>query len=480
MFIGREDELRSLKNLSQKLTSSLVVITGRRRIGKSSLVKEFAKTQERYLEFAGLPPSPSTSKQDQLDEFIKQLQSQTKLRYDRITDWSDAFRLLADEAKKGEVLIFLDEITWMGSMDHTFLGKLKNAWDLHFKANKRLTLILCGSISAWIDKNILSSTGFLGRVSLEIILEELPLHCCNEFWGSTRDRVTAYEKLKLLSVTGGVPRYLEEIQPELTAEENIQNLCFNRQGILYKEFDRIFSDLFDHSYAIYRDIVRLLVKGPLTLADIYKGLDRSKNVHITETLDNLEKSGFIERNFTWNLKGRQVSKLSKFRISDNYIRFYLKYIEPNKHLIEKGLFEFRDLSLLPSWLSIMGLQFEQLAINNYKTIHRALNINPLEILSSNPFFQTKTKGREGCQIDYLIHTRFDTLYVCEIKFSRKPIGAAIVEEVEEKLSRLKKPKGFSVRPVLITVNEVSDELLSLRYFDKIIYFEEFLKPTSTA
>ena len=94
----------------------------------------------------------------------------------------------------------------MGSKDPTFLGKLKTAWDLYFKNNPQLVLILCGSISSWIEENILSSTGFMGRISLDIILEELPLYECNEFWNAEQNRASAFDKLKVLSVMGGVPR----------------------------------------------------------------------------------------------------------------------------------------------------------------------------------------------------------------------------------------------------------------------------------
>lgn len=474
MFIGRESELQSLGSIASKSTARLVVISGRRRIGKSTLVREFAKTQNRFLEFSGLPPNKKTTKQDQLDEFVRQLSSQTQLPRVKVSDWGDAFQLLAKEIHSAQVLILLDEISWMGSKDHTFLGKLKNAWDLYFKLNNNLTLIICGSVSSWIEKNILSSTGFLGRISLELYVQELPLHLCNEFWGPYKDRISSYEKLKLLAITGGIPRYLEEIEPQHSAEQNIQRLCFEKHGVLYNEFNRIFSDLFNEQYQHYRDLISELVNGPLTLSEIYTQLNKAKNVSITESLETLARSGFVSRDYTWNLKGRSISKLSKFRISDNYVRFYLKHIAPHQHLIEKGLFEFKELNLLPGWLSIMGLQFEQLVMNNFKTLHEQLSIDPVEVLSSNPFFQTKTKTRAACQIDYLIHSRFDTLYVCEIKFSRKAVGVEVIKEVEEKTTKLVRPKGFSIRPVLVTVGEVTDELRASQYFDKIIYFEDML------
>lgn len=116
----------------------------------------------------------------------------------------------------------------MGFKDPNFLGNLKTAWDIYFKKNPKLVLILCGS--AWIEKNILSSSGFLGRISYTLTLEELSLPECKEFWNKYDNRISAYEKFKILSVIGGVPRYLEEVIATKTAEENINNLCFKKGG----------------------------------------------------------------------------------------------------------------------------------------------------------------------------------------------------------------------------------------------------------
>jgi len=132
----------------------------------------------------------------------------------------------------------------MADQNFTFLGKLKTVWDTEFSKNPDLMLILCSSVSTWVDENLLGDTAFLGRPSLELILEELPLPICVKFRGKYQDRISAYEKLKILSITGGVPRYLELMAPSKSAEENIKQMCFTKDAILLKEFDRIFSDIF--------------------------------------------------------------------------------------------------------------------------------------------------------------------------------------------------------------------------------------------
>jgi hypothetical protein len=124
----------------------------------------------------------------------------------------------------------------------------------------------------------------------------------------------------------------------------------------------------------------------------------------------------------------------------------------------------------------MGLQFENLVLNNRFSLHRLLNIQRSDIICENPYFQRKNKTQEGCQIDYLIQTKFDTLYVCEIKFSKNPVGTEVIKELQEKINRLKRPKGFSCRPVLIQVNGVTDELMDEDFFSSVVDFGQLLSP----
>ncbi len=468
-FIGRKRELQLLDQLFKKKSASLVVIRGRRRIGKSRLAQEFAKKTPHYV-FSGLPPTIDVLAQDQREAFARQLQREMKIPLPRAEDWGDLFWQLAQLVQKGKVVLVLDEISWMGSKDHTFLGKLKTAWDLYFKNNPELVLILCGSISSWIEENILSSTGFMGRISLDIILEELSLGECNEFWNAEQGRVSAFDKFKVLSVTGGVPRYLEEIIPSQSAESNIQRLCFQREGLLFSEFERIFSDLFSTRSAMYKSIVERLAEGPCELKEIYTVLGVEKSSAVSRYMDDLVTAGFVSQDFTWHLKTGLDSKLSQYRLKDNYVRFYLKYINPNKTKIEK-----QALKLLPQWQSAMGLQFENLVLSNRKTVQQILGLDSSEIVNDNPFFQRKTKASPGCQIDYLIHTKFGTCYLCEIKFRARELTKSVIDEVKLKIKSLALPKNISIRPVLIHVNGVDETVIESDFFSKIIDFKDLLK-----
>jgi len=419
-----------------------------------------------------MPITKKTTAQSQREEFARQLKEHFSLPGLKADDWGDLFTILSTQVSQNKFVLLFDEISWMGSLDPDFLGKLKTAWDVHFSQNPHLILILCGSVSAWIEKNILSSKGFMGRISLTLHLKELSVLECNEFLTLLGVRSAPYDRFKILSVTGGVPRYLEEIQPTLGAEENIKRLCFKSSGVLYNEFNEIFSDLFSKRLTIYKKIVKLLVNGHLEFNEICKELAFPKSGLMSEYLNELIKSGFIRRDFTWNIKNGKISNLSDYRLSDNYIRFYLKYIEKNRERIESDHFVNRSLSALPGWTTIIGLQFENLVLNNREFIWEKLNLNPEDIVSDNPFFQRRTVKVEGCQIDYLIQTRFNTLFACEIKFLKQEVKTDIVEETQKKLKKLSMPKGFSCFPVLIHVNGVHEKVIEKEYFLKCIDFSE--------
>lgn len=470
-FIGREIEMARLKGLLDKKSASLIVVRGRRRIGKSRLLAEFGNEMKSYF-FSGNPPVRKTTAQTQRNDFARQLE-RAGISDVKPDDWSNLFWHLSKATKKGKILIVFDEISWMGGKDPHFLGHLKTAWDMYFSKNPRIIIALCGSVSSWIEKNILSSTGFLGRITFDLVLEELPLEVCNAFWHPNEKRITSYEKFKLLSVIGGVPLYLEQIKPNLPAEKNIQDLCFTKGGLLVREFDEIFSDLFSRTKTRHKEIVLCLANGPKELVQICKELGKSLGGIFSKHLDELVKAGFVKRDFTWDLKRGKEGKFSRYRLSDNYLRFYLKYIASNLPNIEKGSFS-TLITQLPGWEGIMGLQFENLVVHNRKTLWKILGISQEEIVMEGPFFQSHTTKQSGCQIDYMIQTRFHNLYLCEIKFSKKPVTSKIIDEMEEKRKNLKFPRNFSVRPVLIHVNGVDESVLDERYFDKVVDFSQLL------
>lgn len=312
---------------------------------------------------------------------------------------------------------------------------------------------------------------FIGRQNE---LQELKLHT-----HGVGSNFSAHDKFELLSVMGGIPKYLEKIQAQYSAEENIKNLYFKKGGLLANEFKQIFSDLFGKRSEKYKQIVKLLVQGSLEYGEICEKLGVGKSGLMSDYLNDLVRSGFVSRDHTWHPKTkRSAPLLFKYRLRDNYLRFYLKYIDGKLPAIERGVYQLKSLSLLPGWATVMGLQFENLVLNNRHFVHQCLKLSPDDILVENPFFQHQTTRRSACQIDYMIQTRTNILYVCEVKFSRDILRKEIIREVKDKISRLYVPKGMSCCPVLIHVNGVQDSVIDSNYFTKIIDFGKALEALS--
>ncbi|NDD59503.1 MAG: ATPase, partial [Chlamydiae bacterium] len=245
-----------------------------------------------------------------------------------------------------------------------------------------------------------------------------------------------------------------------------------------REFDQIFSDLFSRKAQSYSNIVKTLSHGSLTLDEICEKLKLEKSGSISNYLDHLEMAGFIKEDHTWNLSTSNSSRLKKFRLKDNYLRFYLRYIEPHKNKIEQDLFESKPFISMAGWESIMGLQFENLVINNLKSLCKLLRIDLHEIVNAGPFFQRSTQRQKGCQIDLMIQTKHNTLYICEIKFSRLEVKHSVVEEMEKKMKSISIPKAFSIRPVLIHVNGVVQSVIESECFTDIVDFSQFFNMPS--
>jgi AAA+ ATPase superfamily predicted ATPase len=468
VFIGRERELKKLQEFLARSVAGLIVVCGRRRVGKSTLIEHFAASS-RFIELYGLAPRKGLTMQNQLDHFGELLGIAFDMSPLKFDNWNAALSMLAQLTATGKVIILLDEISWMAGTDEDFAGKLKGMWDTKFKKNPELTLILCGSVTSWIEENILSDKGFVGRISLTITLEEMPLKDANKFWGTWN--ISAAEKCKILSVTGGIPRYLEEIRPEDTAEQNLKRLGFSPGGILVEDFDKIFKDIFGKRANNFKLIVQALANGSREIGELCQALGVKQTGGFSKKLHALTLSGFITRDYVWD-KSHKKPKHSRYRLKDNYMRFYLKYIDPKRELINSGMYEELFLEDLPEWHTIMGLQFENLVLSNLGTIQHLLHISSSSILSAAPYIQHETKRQKACQIDLLLQCRY-SIYVCETKCRHK-ITPEVIDEVAEKIARLNISKDVSIRPVLIYQGELSPEIKRANFFTHLISFEDML------
>jgi len=468
MFIGRNRELQELESFWGRDHGVLITCRGRRRIGKSTLIDEFAsRTARNYISVSGLAPRKGMTDVKQREHFCETIAEYAERPVEYAPTWSQAFRQLdALLIHPGRTVVLIDEISWLGGYNPDFAGYLKTAWDKYLHKHAEMILVLCGSVSTWIAENILDSTGFVGRDSYDIDLKELSLKDSVTLFGPSGERMSTTEKLDILSLTGGVPKYLEEVRPELSVDENFRRLCFLPRSLLFREFNETFSGVFGAKVATRGRILRMLATKSQTTTDLAAQEEKTPNGGYVKALRDLQYAGFVaEESGLSPLTGKPL-KETRYRVKDNYTRFYLKTIEPRASAIKDGLFEFSSLEQLNGWEGILGLQFQNLILNRVNDIFPHLGLEQSLVLSAAPYTQNATLRNKGCQIDLLIRTS-RTLFVVEIK-RKKQIGHDIIEEVAEKVRRLKYDKALSVRTALVYDGELAKSVPADRYFDFIV------------
>jgi uncharacterized protein len=455
---------------------AVATITGRRRIGKSRLVAEHAGRMGRKLVKIEGRDAPQAGNAAQLAAFAADLGSAVGTTGLVFQGWNSAFNTLGTLAQGKEWIILLDEITWLARHSEECLAELKVFIDRHINGSGN-QLIICGSVSRWIEQEINESDLFVGRISRKIDLQPLRLAESAQFW--SQRETSSREILTSLCVTGGIPRYLEEIDVRESAEWNIQRLCFEPSGYLANELPNLIKSSFlsatrDSSLGRYLKILTALSGGGKTPAEIEAATGIHNNEGLSDSLAALTLSGLVSENPSWSIKTTEIHKRNaRYRVEDPYTRFYVKYIQPRVKEIGKGLYRSITLQQLPSWHTVRGLQFEVLVGQNMiPAILDRLSLRGVPMQRFGPYFQNKTVQHPAAQVDYLLQTD-GTLYVCETKFS-KVIEASVIDDVKEKIRRLAIPRGMTVRKVLIYSGDRDHALKDSIYFDRQICVGELL------
>ncbi len=462
-FVGRESELRIAKKLLNQNESRIMVIRGRRRLGKTTLAEKIAEGYK-FFKFSGLSPQDyAIQKKDPIQDFLEQLSKQTGKSYNYCDSWFVALSLLEKEIPDNEkTVILFDEISWMARGHRGLISSIKAWWDLSIVREKNVLLILCGSVSTWIEKNIIKSTALYGRISAFINLKPLSITDASTLLRLKNFKGSPYECYQILSILGGVPWYLKQIDTSLSVEQNIKDLCFNDSGLLYDEFDCIFNDVFSKYGDVYHRILTVLGDGPKDLSEIRKAINYPEGGQLSKLMDNLIVSGFVSKHRQWSLKTCDLKKQSIYRINDPYIRFYLKYIK-----------NFQETDKFPkSFDSMLGFQMETLLIQNQKLLLDRLEIN--NAVRAGPYLQKASTDRKGCQIDYLVQTDTNSLFLCEFKFNRLTIQTDVISEVKQKIKRLVVPRYKGIAPVLFHMGKVSEKVFDSSFFSRLIELESFL------
>ena len=453
MIIGRLKEQEQMAISLQSNHAEFVVVYGRRRIGKTFLVKEYFKEQFSFYSTGVL----SRKSKDELMAFYQSLKRYGYTGGKCPKSWFDAFEVLRNliendtikiDSRYNKRIIFLDELPWMDTFKSDFKGAFDFFWNSFASTQKNLVLIVCGSATSWIINNLLNTKGgFYNRVTRRIHLDSFNLNETKMLVNNLNNNDLSNDDIiKAYMIFGGVPYYLNFIDPSFSLIQNIDNLLFKKGGQLENEFENLFSSLFNN-YSTHIKIIEALsnrTKG-LTRNEIIEISKLNSGESINKALSELDECGFIRKYNDY----KTSSKNSLYQIIDPFTLFAFN------HLMQKKVSLWQNYVGSPSYYSWCGRAFEIVCLNHIDEMKNALGISGIDSLEYS-FCQTK-KG--GAQIDLLIDRKDNIINLCEMKYSDNEFVISdeykdnILNKVEVFKTVTKTKKTIAV--TFVTINGVS-------------------------
>lgn len=468
-MVGRKYEIGRLEESLKSQDSELIAVYGRRRVGKTYLIRNVCEKHIKF-EVTGLYGG---NQEKQLDIFFDELKRvSNKINdKDKPTNWKEAFELLKSYINglrsKSKKVIFIDEMPWIDTHKSDFRMYFGHFWNTYCEKRNDLVVVLCGSAASYIVQNVISNKGSLhARITYKLQIKPFSLFETQAFLKSKNINWGYYHILHLYIAIGGIPHYLNKVNKGESVVQSIQRMCFDSNGDLINEFDEIFESLFSHSTS-HISIVR-------ALGHLNKGISRDelikKSKHagggaFTRVLDELIASGFVTKYPAFDKKLRKML----YRLSDEYSKFYLKYIEPNKN---QGENFWKTMFQQQSYISWAGFNFETICLKHIDQVKKALKIEGIHSTNSS-------WSAEGAQVDLVIKRADNWINLCEMKFYNTPykIGKGELDNLRNKVSKFKEDTGTKdvVAIIMITTfgvvqNENFHEIVE-NAFEMDILFE---------
>ncbi len=461
-MIGRIKEQKTLKEAYNSEYSQFVAVYGRRRIGKTFLVRE---TFEYSFTFQHAGAAKETLK-GQLGLFRTSLQDFGYKTCPELKTWHEAFnqlKVLIQDSKSKKKIIFLDEAAWMDTPKSNFLSALEHFWNNWASNRKDVLLIICASATSWIINKVFKNRGGLhNRVTVRIPLAPFTLKECELYAKERGLKLSRYQILNLYMVMGGVALYWSLLDKQYSAVQNIDQLFFNKDAKLQGEFNDLYDSLFKHPEA-YKSIVVTLGKhlSGLTRQELLKYTAQADNGVFSDRLEELEECGFI-------MKMRAFPKSKKeaiYKLCDNYTIFYFKYIKSNAGIQDFWTKNFKSQSI-KSW---SGFSFERVCLQHISQIKKAIGI--AAVATTEHVWRYIPEDGEmdakGAQIDLLIDRDDNVISVCEMKWASEEfvIQKKYDADIRNKVSVLERETGTkkAVHVTMVTTYGVKHNI----YYDEI-------------
>ncbi len=409
-MIGRKEELAVLRSLENTDKPAFVAVYGRRRIGKTYLIRHVFEGKFTFhltgIANVGLPA--------QLANFYGGLVRHFPWLEDKSApgNWFQAFQYLIEALERSEdakKVLFLDELPWLDYPNAGFIPALEHFWNSWASARRDVLLLVCGSAASWMINNLINNRGGLhNRVTHRIQLDPFTLGECEEFLKQKSANYSRYQIVQLYMALGGIPFYLDLVDPGKSVAQNINDLCFSPRGMLRKEYDILYASLFKNA-GRHLAVIEALAKKA-------KGMERSELLKlaklpdggtVTKTLRELEESSFIKKYPAFGKNNRYVL----YQLSDFYSLFYLRFIKGSSDLDKDYWLNALDNPEMRAW---SGYAFEQVCLLHLDRIKQALGISGIQTRSSAWVGES---GGQKAQVDLVIDRRDQVINLCEMKFS---------------------------------------------------------------
>ena len=413
MMIGREKERAVLEQAAKSDHSEFVAVYGRRRVGKTYLIRETFNSCFAF-QHSGVANSNTRI---QLDRFRRSLIESGYAKCPPLRNWFQAFdelKVVAEQAHPGKKVLFIDEMPWMDKPNANFISALENFWNAWASARKDILLIICGSATSWMLKKVIRARGGLhNRVTVRINLMPFTLAECEKMAVNLGLAASRYQVLQYYMALGGIPFYWNFLQRGLSVAQNMDALFFAEDARLDGEFQELYSSLFSKEEP-YIQIVTALgrKKMGMTREEIAHETQIANSGTMTTYLEELEQCGLLRR---YRVPGKRIRE-SIYQLIDNYTLFYFKFIRENVEQDSHFWMTSIDSRLLTTW---QGLAFELVCLQHASCIKRALQIGGVHS-SVYTWQKADSADKNGAQIDLLIDRNDGIVNLCEMKFSAEP------------------------------------------------------------
>lgn len=457
-IIGRITQCKKLNKILKSERAEFLVIYGRRRVGKTYLIREYF-SKNMVFDFSG---AYNVEKNTQLENFFSEYLTRTKAKKETtIPDsWNEAFRYLASYLqglrKNRKQVVFIDELPWLDTHKSGFVSALEYFWNQYVVKMDNIVLVVCGSANSWIQKKIFKSKGGLyNRVTQRIKLEPFTLAETELLFKSNKVKLSRYQIIELYMAMGGIPHYLKEVQVGKSSIQSIDEICFSKDGLLYDEFNQLYPSIFNNAEN-HLAIINALSKKPqgLTRKELVKSSKLTDGGIVSRTITELEEAGFISIHLPFLKKKKDAI----FKLADFYSLFYYKFIKNNRNM-GKGSWE--KICKTASYKAWSGYAFENVCFAHIAQIKIALGIAGIHSNTSS-WKHIGNKELPGAQIDLLIERDDHVINLCEAKFTKEPflINKTYAKKLREKMLIFKeatKTKHTIFNTILTTYPSIKNE-----------------------